>query len=64
MQTKSEGGLAISGKEEVENHHLSNVSSDELRLGDLAVQLFGADGGVELELPQHIPHEALAVAQP
>ena len=64
MQTKSEGGLAISGKEGVENHHLSNVSSDELRLGDLAVQLFGADGGVELELPQHIPHEALAVAQP
>ncbi|CAK8725827.1 hypothetical protein GMJAKD_17765 [Candidatus Electrothrix aarhusensis] len=24
----------------------------------------GAHGGVELELPQHITHEALAVAQP
>ncbi|MCI5211456.1 MAG: hypothetical protein D3910_22340, partial [Candidatus Electrothrix sp. ATG2] len=43
----------ISAKEEAESHHLPNVSSDELRLGDLAVQLFGADAGVELELPQH-----------
>jgi len=27
------------------------------RLGDLSVQFFGAESGVELELPQHPPHE-------
>lgn len=27
------------------------------RLGDLSVQLFGAKSGVELERPQHAPHE-------
>lgn len=27
------------------------------RLGDLSVQLFGAESGVELERPEHEPHE-------
>lgn len=27
------------------------------RLGDLSVQFFGAGSGVELELPEHTPHE-------
>ncbi|MFA7239107.1 MAG: plasmid stabilization protein [Sulfuricellaceae bacterium] len=27
------------------------------RLGDLSIQFFGAESGVELELPQHTPHE-------
>ncbi|MHB8949517.1 MAG: FitA-like ribbon-helix-helix domain-containing protein [Rhodoferax sp.] len=30
------------------------------RLGDLAVQYFGARSGVELELPAHAPHDALS----
>lgn len=30
-----------------------------LRLGDLALQYFGPDGGVELELPHHPPHQPL-----
>ena len=28
---------------------------EEPRLGDLALKLFGADAGVELDLPQHPP---------
>lgn len=27
------------------------------RLGDLSIQFFGAESGVELKLPQHTPHE-------
>ena len=27
------------------------------RLGDLSMRFFGPDSGVELELPQHAPHE-------
>ncbi|OIP18013.1 MAG: hypothetical protein AUK53_01510 [Betaproteobacteria bacterium CG2_30_59_46] len=27
------------------------------KLGDLSVQFFGSEFGVELELPQHAPHE-------
>lgn len=30
------------------------------RLGDLSVQFFGAESGVELELPQRAPHEPLS----
>ena len=32
------------------------------RLGDLSMQFFGAESGVELELPQHVPHEPLSFA--
>lgn len=32
------------------------------RLGDLSVQFFGPESGVELELPQHDPHEPLSFA--
>lgn len=32
------------------------------RLGDLAVQCFGSLHGVELELPQHAPHQPLDFA--
>lgn len=40
------------------------VSKTELtesmpRLGDLAVKLFGASAGTELDLPRHSPHEPL-----
>jgi len=29
------------------------------QLGDLSMQFFGAESGVELELPQHTPHDPL-----
>lgn len=32
------------------------------RLGDLSVQFFGAESGVELELPQHAPQDPLDFA--
>ena len=32
------------------------------RLGDLSVQFFGTESGVELELPQHAPHDPLSFA--
>lgn len=32
------------------------------RLGDLSVQFFGAEFGVELELSQHAPHEPMSFA--
>lgn len=31
-----------------------------VRLGDLAVQLFGRQHGIELELPKHTPHEPMS----
>jgi hypothetical protein len=34
-------------------------TEEEPRLGDLALQLFGADAGVELELQHHIAHQPL-----
>jgi len=30
------------------------------RLGDLSVQFFGPESGVELGIPQHAPHEPLS----
>lgn len=30
------------------------------RLGDLSLQFFGPESGVELELPQHGPHEPMS----
>lgn len=33
------------------------------RLGELAVRLFGATNGIELELPKHPPHEPLEFRQ-
>ncbi len=32
------------------------------RLGDLSGQFFGPEFGLELELPQHAPHEPLSFA--
>ncbi len=42
---------------------LSDISSEQPRLGDLALKLFGADTGVELDLPQHAPHQTLEFDQ-
>ena len=33
------------------------------RVGDLSIQFFGAESGVELELPQHAPHDPLSFAR-
>jgi len=32
------------------------------RLGDLSIQFFGTESGVELELPKHAPHDPLSIA--
>lgn len=32
------------------------------KLGDLSLQFFGPESGVELELPRHAPHEPLSFA--
>ena len=40
-----------------------DTDGGQLRLGDLALKFFGADAGVELELPQHTPHQPLDLEQ-
>ena len=42
---------------------LLDSSLSNLRLGDIALQCFGPDAGVELELPQHSPHQPLELDQ-
>jgi hypothetical protein len=37
----------------------TEFTESPLRLGDLAVKLFGASAGTELYLPRHSPHEPL-----
>ena len=49
----------ISMEEEVRRIIRQAVTSPK-RLGDLSVQFFGFKSGVELELPQHAPHEPLS----
>ncbi len=46
-------------KQEPDSDHFSDISPKRPRLGDLALKLFGADAGIELDLPQHTSHEAL-----
>jgi len=36
---------------------LKETVTEEPRFGELALKLFGADGGVDLELPRHLPHQ-------
>lgn len=43
--------------EEEARRILRQAVASPKRLGDLSVQLFGAESGVELELPKHEPHE-------
>ncbi|MCI5149400.1 MAG: hypothetical protein D3916_08435 [Candidatus Electrothrix sp. MAN1_4] len=38
---------------------LKEKMTEEPRLGELALEIFGADGGVDLELPRHPPHQPL-----
>ncbi len=39
------------------------ASGTQPRLGQLAVRLFGATNGIELDLPRHPPHEPLEFGQ-
>ncbi|MBS4095316.1 MAG: plasmid stabilization protein [Sulfuricella sp.] len=43
--------------EEEARRILRQAVATPIRLGDLAVRCFGAESGVELDLPQHAPHE-------
>lgn len=43
--------------------HPLSLPTDQLRLGDLALQCFGPDAGIELELPHHAPHQPLELGQ-
>lgn len=52
----------VSMEEEVRRILHSAVSGPE-RLGDLARKTFGAEHGVELELPRHEPRKPIAPGQ-
>ncbi len=51
----------VSMEEEVRRILRRSVAAPE-RLGDLALQFFGADG-VELELPSREPHDPMSVGE-
>ncbi|GEM_PF-349420 len=48
----------VSMEEEV-RHILKQAVANPIRLGDMTVQLFGEKQGIELEWPEHMPHEPL-----
>ena len=48
--------------EEEARRILRQAVTTSKRLGDLSVRFFGAESGVELELPQHAPHDPLSFA--
>ncbi|MCI5146708.1 MAG: hypothetical protein D3923_14585 [Candidatus Electrothrix sp. AR3] len=48
-----------STKQEPDSDQFSDMSPERPRLGDLALKLFGADAGIELDLLRHTSHEAL-----
>jgi len=48
----------VSMEEEV-RQILKQAVTNPIKLGDMALQLFGETHGVELELPEHTPHEPL-----
>jgi len=51
----------VSTEEEV-RRILNEVVSAPERVGDLALKIFGPNRGVDLEMPEHIPHEPLDLA--
>ncbi|MGZ5014938.1 MAG: FitA-like ribbon-helix-helix domain-containing protein [Methylobacter sp.] len=48
----------VSMEEEV-RQILKQAVTNPIKLGDLALQLFGEQQGIDLELPKHTPHEPL-----
>ena len=49
--------------EEEARRILRQAVTPSKRLGDLSIQFFGAESGVELELPHHPPHDPLSFAR-
>lgn len=49
--------------EEEARRILRQAVTPSKRLGDLSMQFFGAESGVELEPPQHAPHDPLSFAR-
>ncbi|MEE7625677.1 hypothetical protein V3O24_05840 [Methylobacter sp. Wu8] len=49
----------VSMEEEEVRQILKQAVANPIKLGDMALQLFGEKHGVELELPEHTPHEPL-----
>jgi len=47
--------------EEEAKQILTQAIDKPLKLGDLALEVFGESNGVELELPEKIPHQALSI---
>jgi plasmid stability protein len=52
----------VSMEEEVRRIIRRSVASPE-RLGELAIECFGATHGVELELPAHHPHQPVDLGE-
>lgn len=48
----------VSMEEEV-RRIIEQAVSNPVRLGDLALQYFGKEHGLDLELPRHNPHQAI-----
>jgi len=46
--------------EEEARRILRQAVTAPLRLGDLALQVFGAENGIDLDLPKHVAHEPLS----
>ena len=49
----------VSMEEEEVRQILKQAVTSPVKLGDMALQLFGEKQGIELELPEHTPHEPL-----
>ncbi len=52
----------VSMEEEV-RQILKQAVTNPIRLGDMALQLFGEKQGIELELPEYTPHEPLELLE-
>ncbi len=59
MRAASRG---VSMEEEARRILKAAVTAPE-RLGDVALQIFGPQHGVDLELPEHAPHEPTELAE-
>lgn len=49
--------------EEEARRILRQAVTPSKQLGELSLQFFGPESGVELELPQHTPHDPLSFAR-
>lgn len=52
----------VSMEEEARRILKDAVSAPE-RLGDLALRMFGPHHGVDLELPEHVPHTSMDLSE-